>query len=216
MNGTKALALFFAVPLLFSTAVQSNSCGGERRADNTTTRNAGLRSNGNAATQSNVNAGVQVNGNGNTTVQVNGNGNLRATDDAVASNRNAAAKPGGEMAHTSNEKRKRVPSGTWGGNHVRIEVRDGGADIEYDCAHGTIDAPLSLNDKGGFEVTGTHVMERGGPVRIDEKPDGRTARFAGRIDGQTMTLTVTLEGSSEELGTFTLKQGSMGRLWKCR
>src|SRR5262249_24911263 len=47
-----------------------------------------------------------------------------------------------------------VPNGTWGGDHVVLTVTDGGGTVEMDCAHGTLDHPLQLDDAGRFSVAG--------------------------------------------------------------
>lgn len=119
------------------------------------------------------------------------------------------------MSDTSREKAERVPAGMWGGAHVRMEVKEHGAEIEYDCAHGTLDAPLALDGEGRFGATGAHVRE-GGHIRLGVTPQGRAVRYCGRVSGQTMTLSVKFADSGEELGPFTLTRGSAGRLWKCR
>jgi hypothetical protein len=109
----------------------------------------------------------------------------------------------------------RVGAGTWGGEHVALDVTTNGGRIEYDCAHGDLGEPLELDQSGRFDVTGTHTREHGGPVREDEKSESRPARYAGRVDGRRMTLTVTLMDTGEILGTFALTQGVAGRLTKC-
>jgi len=109
----------------------------------------------------------------------------------------------------------RVRAGQWGGQHVALDVAESGARIEYDCAHGTLDAPLDLDRDGRFEVDGTHVRERGGPQREGEQPAAYKARYSGRVEGRSMTLTVTLPESGESVGTFTLTFGTAGRLTKC-
>lgn len=110
-----------------------------------------------------------------------------------------------------------VATGVWGGEHIRLQVTDNGASLEYDCAHGTIDQPLKLDAEGRFEVKGTHTRERGGPVRRDERPDNQPARYTGRVEGQTMTLKVLLiDSPSATAETYTLTQGAAGRLMKCR
>lgn len=113
-------------------------------------------------------------------------------------------------------KMQRRVLGTWGGEHISIQISGGSASIEYDCARGTIDGPLTLGTKGHFTWRGYHIRERGGPVRRDEKPNGRPAIFDGGIQGNIMTLTVTLADSNESLGTFTLTRGDQGKLWKCK
>lgn len=58
-----------------------------------------------------------------------------------------------------------VAAGTWGADHVALEVTADGGRIEYDCAHGELSEPLRLDRDGRFDVTGTHTLEHGGPVR---------------------------------------------------
>jgi hypothetical protein len=113
-------------------------------------------------------------------------------------------------------KMQRLSTGTWGGTHIRIDVQPGSATIDYDCANGTIDGPFTIDSKGGFTWRGTFTRERGGPIRIDQKPNSRPAIYSGSIKGDTMTLTVKLADSKEVLETFTLKRGSAGRIRKCR
>ncbi len=113
------------------------------------------------------------------------------------------------------QKSATIPEGVWGGVHIRIEVTDQGADIEYDCAHGRILEPLRVNAEGRFEAKGTHARERPGPVREGTTPEEQPARFAGVVNGKTMTLKVTVTATSENIGTFTLTQGSEGVIRKC-
>ncbi|MCA1591218.1 MAG: hypothetical protein LC754_00875 [Acidobacteria bacterium] len=110
---------------------------------------------------------------------------------------------------------ERLVNGLWGGQHVRLEVADAGAQIEFDCAHGVLEGPLVLSE-GRFEVKGTLVSERG-PIRPDaEKKAGPPARYTGSVAGDELTLTVRFEGSDEEIGTYTLKHGQESRLFKCK
>lgn len=120
------------------------------------------------------------------------------------------------MSGPSKKESTHVAAGTWGGARVRLEVREGGAEIEYDCAHGTIDAPLALDAGGRFEARGTHVREGPGPIRLNVPRVTRPARYAGAVTGDEMTLTVTLSDRAQEVGTFTLTRGSEGQLRKCR
>ena len=88
----------------------------------------------------------------------------------------------------------RVPNGAWGGDHVVLTVTDNGGRVEFDCAHGTLDHPLRLDDRGRFSVAGTFVPEHGGPVRSDEVLASRPARYQGRLSRQKLEFTVTVEG----------------------
>jgi hypothetical protein len=120
-----------------------------------------------------------------------------------------------KMNSTPNQKADHVPTGTWGGDHIGLEVTDEGAEVEYDCAHGTINQQMVLDRAGNFNLSGTYAREHGGPVRRDEGSTSRPARYTGHIDGQTMTLTVTLTETNETLGTFTLTHGGAPQVTKC-
>lgn len=120
------------------------------------------------------------------------------------------------MNHTAAKSASLVATGIWGGRHIRLEVTDSGALVEYDCAHGAISERLKVDNDGRFRARGNHVGEHGGPVREGEAPAGQPASFDGSIRDKTMTLTVTLSNSSESIGTFSLVLGSEGRLVKCR
>jgi hypothetical protein len=110
---------------------------------------------------------------------------------------------------------KTLTAGVWGGEHLRMDVSDGGASLEFDCASGVIDRPVVLNGDGRFDVKGSYMPEHGGPVRRDEELKGRPARYVGRVKGETLTLTVVAD-PEETVGEFTLTRGSEGRVMKCR
>jgi len=109
----------------------------------------------------------------------------------------------------------RVPAGRWGAVGVVLDVTAEGATIDYVCAHGTIDEPLRLRD-GRFDVRGTHVNERGGPSREGEESRARPTRYLGRLDGDTLTLTIELSEPQETLGPYKLARGATPRLVKCQ
>ena len=113
-------------------------------------------------------------------------------------------------------RRRALPTGTWGGQHISLEVTARGVSIEYDCAHATIDRQIALDRNGRFNVSGTQFSERGGPVRRGYESGGYAVRFAGEVKGKEMTLTVTNTETNESLGTFTLKYGQQPRLMKCK
>ena len=117
---------------------------------------------------------------------------------------------------TGRQKVERMQKGVWGGDHIRLQVTDKGAEIEYDCAHGTIDQPVVVNHAGRFDLKGKHIVESHGPILRDQAPAGRSAHYTGKITGETMTLIVTLTDKSEMVGTFTLTRGSEGNVMKCR
>ena len=108
-----------------------------------------------------------------------------------------------------------VAPGLWGGEHVRMVVSSDGAELEYDCANGKIDQPILLDSKGGFNSLGSYTSERGGPRRNGDAALPR-ARYVGRVSGETMRLTVTLDNSKKTVGVFALTRGTDSLLTKCR
>ena len=110
----------------------------------------------------------------------------------------------------------RVPTGVWGGDHVALTFTEAGAHLEFDCASGDVTVPLTLDKTGRLEVDGVFIREHGGPIRSDEVPDRQPARYSGHVEGQTMTLEVTLTSSNESVGSFTVTLGAEPRVRKCR
>lgn len=120
------------------------------------------------------------------------------------------------MLASAAAERGRLQAGTWGGPHIRLDVaEDGTAVFELDCAHGTITVPVVPDSQGGFRAEGRYVREGPGPLREGADQEGIPAVYAGRVDGGKLTLTITLAGSDEEVGTFELTHGRTPRLTKC-
>lgn len=118
-------------------------------------------------------------------------------------------------SNTAVQQEGRMTKGTWGGNHISMEVTDEGAQVEYDCAHGTISEPLRIDSQGKFSAKGTHVRERGGPQRLGTEEKGEPVTYSGTTDGKTATVTVTNSVTDEVIGTFTLTLGKSSRIVKC-
>src|SRR5436305_9304954 len=108
------------------------------------------------------------------------------------------------------QKMRRITTGIWGGEHIRMKVGAKSATIEYDCASGVIDGPLVVDRDGQFNLHGKHKMERGGPVRLGQEPQQLPASYTGSIKGNTMTLTLKVADTEDE--TFTLEKGKPGEL----
>ncbi|MDQ1523913.1 MAG: hypothetical protein QOE47_1837 [Pyrinomonadaceae bacterium] len=109
-----------------------------------------------------------------------------------------------------------VTPGVWGGAHIRLDVEEKGATVQYDCAHGSIDEQLALDAEGHFDARGTFVHEGGGSIRIGINRVRQPARYEGQVSGGRLSLTVTLTETSQAVGTYTLTRGSEGRVRKCR
>jgi hypothetical protein len=111
---------------------------------------------------------------------------------------------------------KSVPNGVWGGEHIRIEVTDAGADIEFDCARGTISQPMQLDAQGRFRVQGSYKAETPAPAAVDGGSNGSgvKATYTGVLSGSNLRLEVLIEGQDTPK-IFDLVQGDQGHLAKC-
>jgi hypothetical protein len=110
-----------------------------------------------------------------------------------------------------------VPSeqtATWGGDHVRMEVTSSGAELEFDCATGTITEAMPETE-GTFSLKGTFTPERGGPTRDGNASRTVDATYSGTIKNDTMTLRVVVSGKDQE-AKYVLVKGREVRLMKCR
>jgi len=105
--------------------------------------------------------------------------------------------------------------GTWGGDQLNLTIGMASGVLEYDCAHGTIDAAFVTDAEGRFDLAGTLVPESPGPIRDDKPPIVHPARYSGSTDGTTMTLKVTLTDTGDVLGPYQLTRGRAARLTKC-
>lgn len=112
-------------------------------------------------------------------------------------------------------RRRPLPTGTWGGQHISLEVTARTVSIEYDCAHATIEQPITLDRNGRFDVSGKQFPEHGGPVR-EEDEAGHPARFSGQVKGNSMALKVENSATRELIGNFTVVYGAQPRLFKCK
>jgi hypothetical protein len=108
-----------------------------------------------------------------------------------------------------------VPIGAWGGDHIGLEVTDKGAQADFDCAHGRIDEPMTLDGGGRFDARGSFTAEGPGPQREGQNPPDQSARYSGRVQGSTMTITISLTESGETLGPFALTRGKTPKITKC-
>lgn len=106
-------------------------------------------------------------------------------------------------------------TGNWGGEHVGLTLQEGGGQLVYDCASGTIAEPLIPVGDGTFSVTGTHTPGQGGPDRVGDVPPSHPARYSGRVDGNLMTLRVDVPSRDIAIGPLRLRRGEDPRLLRC-
>jgi hypothetical protein len=104
--------------------------------------------------------------------------------------------------------------GVWGGPHAAVEFQGGLADVEFDCAAGTIDDPIVPGRDGKFQAKGTYRTGATGPIRVGQIFRSQPARYSGEVAKTAMTLNVALEDGTA-LGPFTLTEGTPPQLTRC-
>lgn len=103
--------------------------------------------------------------------------------------------------------------GSWGGTHVGLVLDAAGGRLEYDCAGGTI-GPIVPRSDGSFEAEGSHTPAAGGPEVEGRVQPTYHARFSGRVHGDRMTVTGSLE-NGVRLGPFELRRGAEPIIFRC-
>ncbi len=105
-------------------------------------------------------------------------------------------------------------TGSWGGEHIGLELTATGATVDYDCAAGRIDGPVLSGANGTFQAVGTHTPGTGGPERVGVVPPSFAARYDGAVRGDRMTLQVRV-ANGVLVGPFTLRRGVEPILMRC-
>jgi len=108
-----------------------------------------------------------------------------------------------------------VQIGHWGGSGITLDVSDSEARLELACAHALLSAPIPLDSIGSFTAPGTYFPEGMGPIP-DGDVQGHPATFLGRVTGDVMKLSVTLDEGNEFVGSFELVRNQAGRVIKCQ
>jgi hypothetical protein len=105
--------------------------------------------------------------------------------------------------------------GTWGGDNAGLVVDSVIAHVHIGCTLGNFPAPVTFETAGRFNVAGSYVL-RAYPVHIG--PD-LPAQFAGQVEGNRLTLTVTVNDTVEKkivtVGPVTVSLGREPRLGPC-
>lgn len=103
--------------------------------------------------------------------------------------------------------------GAWGGTEASLTLTRFGGTVAYACGAGTIDSTWTLSADGHFAASGRHYFG-GGPAPAQGRPP-HPARYAGQVEGDHLTLTVTLIDVDQMLGPFHLVRGGPPVLERC-
>lgn len=104
-----------------------------------------------------------------------------------------------------------VPLGTWGGDDAGLIVSATEAHAHIGCTKGDVAGPIPLDPQARFDVAGRY--------NVDAYPVDRgilhPARFFGRSDGRTLTLSVRLTDTGQTFGPVSLTLGREPRMRIC-
>ncbi len=106
-----------------------------------------------------------------------------------------------------------ILEGAWGGDHVAIEAADDTVSTRFDCAHGSMAAPVALDGEGRFTAAGEYVVDAG-----PSRPFG--ARYEGTVRGDRLDLRVLVStdpsAPADTVGPFVAYRNGEARVTYCR
>lgn len=108
-----------------------------------------------------------------------------------------------------------LPLGTWGGDSAGLIVGDTAMHLHIGCTFGDVSGRIPVAANGSFDVRGTYQL-RAYPITVGPSVP---ARFVGRLDGSTVTVTVTVDDTVQHTtvvhGPVTVRYGDAPRLGPC-
>lgn len=108
-----------------------------------------------------------------------------------------------------------IVTGQWGGRQVGLVLGAAGGNLEYDCANGRIEGPLSIDRDGRFTAPGYHTPGDGGPERQGQVRPRLPAVYSGRVSGGVMTLLVRVPSANLEIGPLSLQRNAPPIILRC-
>ena len=103
-----------------------------------------------------------------------------------------------------------LASGLWGGDHLILTVTGHGTRVESDRGEGTIEGAITLHAGRNFTARGRFHDDVAGSQSGDATATGDITTYAGSVDGDVMTLTVSAPGHDPR--RYTLKRGHAVKL----
>ncbi len=105
--------------------------------------------------------------------------------------------------------------GTWGGDSAGMIVGDTSMHLHVGCTFGDVSGRVSVASDGGFDVTGNYTLHAY-PIAVGPTDP---ARFTGRLDGTTATVTVTIQDTAQHQtvvhGPVVVSLGAAPQLGPC-
>jgi len=108
-----------------------------------------------------------------------------------------------------------LPLGNWGGDGAGMIVSDTAMHLHVGCTFGDASGRILLNSNGQFDVPGSYMLHAY-PIAVGPTVP---ARFTGRIDGNTVTITATVNDTVAKQtvvkGPVTVVFGAEAKLGPC-
>lgn len=108
-----------------------------------------------------------------------------------------------------------IPLGTWGGDTTGMIVGDTALHLHIGCTYGDVSGRIAVNAAGEFDVSGSFQL-RAYPVLVGPS---MPARFTGRLTGDRVTVTVTVDDtvnhSTTIKGPVKLRLGDPPEMGPC-
>ena len=105
--------------------------------------------------------------------------------------------------------------GSWGGDGAGMIVGDTAMHLHIKCTYGDVSGRIPIDANGRFDVSGSYML-RAFPIAVGPSVP---ARFTGRLDGASVTITVTVNDTvqhmSGDIGPVTVTFGKEPRLLPC-
>lgn len=105
-------------------------------------------------------------------------------------------------------------TGRWAGDGFALHATTSGYVVQGACAVGKITSPILPDASGRFSVEGYFNRHRSGYRLSDIAPRDSPARFTGKVQGDSLTLGMTIAGKPGE-DRFVLKRGATISFPKC-
>jgi hypothetical protein len=108
-----------------------------------------------------------------------------------------------------------IPLGTWGGDSGGLIVGDTAMHLHVGCTYGDASGRVTVDRNGRFDIAGSYML-RAYPITIGPAVP---ARFTGQLDGETITITATVDDTVTHTtvvrGPVTVMLGVDPRLGPC-
>jgi hypothetical protein len=108
-----------------------------------------------------------------------------------------------------------LPLGNWGGEGAGMIVSDTAMHLHVGCTFGDASGRIALNSNGQFDVAGSYMLHAF-PIAVGPTVP---ARFTGRLDGNTVTVTATVNDTVQKktvvMGPVVVVFGAEAKLGPC-